>query len=53
MPRLPFLMPGATMLSGRPGPVGVEVPADVWTQDSGVSSVSATTGTGGPGHFCR
>jgi acetolactate synthase-1/2/3 large subunit len=38
----------ATMLSGRPGPVGVEVPADVWSQDSGVSSVSATTGTAAP-----
>ena len=38
----------ATMLSGRPGPVGVEVPADVWSQDSGVSSVSATTGTTAP-----
>ena len=38
----------ATMLSGCPGPVGVEVPADVWSQDSGVSSISATTGTAAP-----
>ena len=28
-----------SMLSGRPGPVGVEVPADVWGQDSGVDHV--------------
>ena len=28
-----------SMLSGRPGPVGVEVPADVWGQDSGVDQV--------------
>ncbi len=37
-----------TMLSGCPGPVGVEVPADVWGEDSGVSSVSASTGVAAP-----
>ena len=31
-----------SMLSGRPGPVGVEVPADVWGQDSGVDHVDPT-----------
>ena len=30
-----------SMVSGRPGPVGVEVPADVWGQDSGVDHVDA------------
>ena len=37
-----------TMLSGCPGPVGVEVPADIWGQDSGIDAVQPGSASPAP-----